>query len=427
MGRSEFASPPVKILVDSDAAFIQCAESVTDCRCGSGTEPAKRNGFMATERSGPSDKELSAAVVAGSVSIAFEPGNDVGAIVAGQGEEPLHLEIRLFGREHIDLAAATSPTSPTTPVSTKTFIHYVQKLPWQPWAWDTSADAAAKPKKYDPSNLEATRVYPFQFMLPMWAPPSAIPQQGAVDYRIEARFVVPTGGDSSSKHAHHYDELVAQKRIQVVRQHLNFSGLSLVPGPLVPQKPHFLPFSANQPQHFALEMWSPTYAYLNNGHLECQLRVTPRGTPGIDLRNLTSITLKLQEVVRYAHARVREDGKTVLGVKAEMTTLGKCSVADPALLHVPGQPPLSLQVAYGNGIAGLDGIPVVMHPAFSAEKMFVSHVLLVRVTYDEFPVEATQNVGSFVGFFKKLSKAVVPAGLEEDYTVPIIIRVGTHV
>ncbi|KAJ3284757.1 hypothetical protein HDU79_007884 [Rhizoclosmatium sp. JEL0117] len=395
MGRSEFAEPPVKIVLLSHVVQVQCSETPIGCLCGDGdhTRPSAFVVAGATSSSSsltsPTTATESHFVLSGKVALAFEPKLKDPSIVKPQ------LELSFVGREHIDALSISSQQQSIHPESTKEFLRVTQLLPW--------IDRSQTPPT-DPT------IYEFSLLIPRALPPTATPAKGTIDYRIEAKFLLP--------HDEGFDELVAQKRVEVVRTHVRISG-----GSTVPPAPSIRPLttSIQENEHkFGVTVSAPEYAYLDSASIPVVVELKElKGT----LKSIRTVVIGVEEQRRYVSLRRNEEGKLVRGTAMDIEVLGEKVVTDVALIQT-GR--IEKSVKYGNGLAGAGnsgGIPMIVHPTFSGEKLFVSHYLTVKIVYGE--SAAVEGGGKLVGFFKKLThNAAIPGNYEEEYSTKLILRTG---
>ncbi|KAJ3023175.1 UNVERIFIED_CONTAM: hypothetical protein HDU68_008741 [Siphonaria sp. JEL0065] len=382
MGRSEFADPPMKLNINSVIA-IQCNENPVKCLCGDG-DYRKPNAFVVGSKTAESYYTLS-----GTVILAYEPK------LKDPNEAKPQLEISFTGREHLDLSTTTQVTTATTlpPPKTKEFLKVSTTQPW---------------KERINATAGTVTEYEFTLSIPNDTPPSALPSKGAIDYRIEAKFHLPEHDG--------YDELVAQKRVEVVRTHMNFQGPtvagSAVDCTVVPP-PNSL---------YKIAVKAPEYAFIDSGSIPVTVSILQG-----DIKKIHTVVVSVEERRKYSMVRRNEQTqKLVRSVATDEQVLGEKVVTNVGDIQ---KAVLDFQLKFGNGVAGAAAsgkIPMLVHPTFSGEMLFVSHVLTVKLVYGDNEVAAeSSSTGGMIGLFKKLTHSVALPGVkDEEFEVRLLLRTG---
>ncbi|KAJ3205006.1 hypothetical protein HDU82_005469 [Entophlyctis luteolus] len=408
--QSEFADAPLRIIFTKPVAApvlpLQCGESLVACTCGDGDprappNPAAADGAWVQECPvGMLEKTQSHVMLEGTVELAFEPKlRDVGEVAPT-------LQVTFVGREHIDLAAtanvlqAAAAKAPSGPVRTSTFLTLTQRIPWIP---RTSPDTVA---------------YKFCIPVPLNIPPSAAPEQGAIDYRLEARFLLPEDGL--------YDEIVTQKRVEVFRVH---ASENMIAGPLVQSVPiwHQQPDGttpSKQPETvFSVDIQAPQCAFLDNGKLRLRVKVTSAQLSA--LNKAKSVVAAIEERTRYVWVGQNAQGKAVRKIKTEARDIGIGVLADLAKIHSSEY--FDMEIKFGNGLGDNGNVRVIVNPTFSGGQIFVSHAIVVRVLYGDSEVDANAKASGMREFFTRMTVNLGAAPLlnhEAAFEVPIILRTG---
>ncbi|KAJ3069867.1 hypothetical protein HDU98_007078, partial [Podochytrium sp. JEL0797] len=345
------AVTPVSVAKTSSIE-IQCSENPLDCLCGDGWDHAKPNPL----------------------------------VKKGYKAEDVFLVM----------------LQPDTTVSqtTNEFLTITQRQPWKP----RSMDPKQPPTKYD-----------ICLPIPRGIPPSAMPTKGAIDYRIEAKFLLP--------HDEGFDEIVAQKRVEIVRTHVCFGGN--FSGPSVP-RPVARP---ELPTVFQVAIDAPGFAYLDNGKIHVGCKLTCGDSESLKL--IRTVVLSVEERRKYVVLRKNNAGQTVRSITVDTDNLGEKVVTELVEIRT-GK--FERDVKFGNGVAGAGNsgvIPILVHPTFSGGQLFVSHHVVVRVLYGDKPagMPSDGKVGhameGMTKLFKKLTHEIaIPGNKEEEFSTPIVLRTG---
>ncbi|KAJ3127041.1 hypothetical protein HK100_009961 [Physocladia obscura] len=402
--RGEFAEPPVQITTASQFV-IQCGGEVIGCKCGAGdpsiSNPAVSPNAYFDESQLLADLKPSGthAILTGSVQLKFEPK------LRDPAEVSPTLEVSFTGREHLDLTTTTNVTKALAasngPQTTTIFLKLIQRQPWK-------------------QRNSETISYDFAFCVPLNIPPSATPDHGTIDYRIEARFQLPEKEEGG------YDELVSQKRIEVVRAH--FSP-DMAIGPPVEQILILQPLSDEKRDRvFRVRLISPEFAFLDSGKIDVIVFLASLNPESVNLiHNVKSLVVGIEERRRYIWFGINADGQKVRRSRVEIQEIGSQVFTDVKQIQTRQA---VVGVKFGNGVAGVGssgGIPIILHPTFSGGQIFVTHHIVVRVLYGDNPVDAAKSSVGLRGMFTKLTVNVGASGIlnhEESVEVPIVLRTG---
>ncbi|KAI9340522.1 hypothetical protein BDR26DRAFT_351407 [Obelidium mucronatum] len=157
------------------------------------------------------------------------------------------------------------------------------------------------------SDYCRTTEYDFRLLIPRALPPTALPEKGAIDYRIEAVFHLPEKAG--------YDELVAQRRIEIVRTHINFDGPT-VPGP--PVNRPVITAAGTQPI-YAVSIQAPEYAFIDSGILP--VTITLLQGP---IKKIQTVVLTVEERRKYALGETEpNDKQTHTHCRNRLNNLGR--------------------------------------------------------------------------------------------------------